>query len=109
MLVAAAAAWASAGARTYERLLVGALGLGRSCGSFAVGTSYVSRWHSREQQGTALGLFGHGNIGTSLTHFLAPTALIAIGWLGVLKLWAMTLGVSAIAFWIMTCEIGRVT
>src|SRR3546814_3290145 len=72
-------------------LLVGALGLALSGGSFAVGTSYVSRWHSREQQGTALGIFGLGNIGTSLTHFLAPTALLALGWPGVLKIWALTL------------------
>src|SRR3546814_5519486 len=91
-----------ASATSYEMLLVGALGLGLSGGSFAVGTSYVSRWHSREQQGTALGIFGLGNIGTSLTHFLAPTALLALGWPGVLKIWALTLGVIAIAFWFLT-------
>src|SRR3546814_11444782 len=62
----------------------------------------ISRWHSREQQGTALGIFGLGNIGTSLTHFLAPTALLALGWPGVLKIWALTLGVIAIAFWFLT-------
>lgn len=102
MLVAAAAAWAMAGARTYEMLLVGALGLGLSGGSFAVGTSYVSRWHSREQQGTALGLFGMGNIGTSLTHFLAPVTMIAFDWSGVLRIWAVTLAVVALAFWFLT-------
>src|SRR3546814_6871751 len=77
MLIAAATTWLMASATSYEMLLVGALGLGLSGGSFAVGTSYVSRWHSREQQGTALGIFGLGNIGTSLTHFLAPPALLA--------------------------------
>src|SRR3546814_232260 len=77
MLAAAAATWAMAGASSYEMLLVGALGLGLSGGSFAVGTAYVSRWHGREQQGTALGLFGLGNIGTSLTHFLAPLPMDA--------------------------------
>src|SRR3546814_20662183 len=63
MLIAAATTWLMASATSYEMLLVGALGLGLSGGSFAVGTSYVSRWHSREQQGTALGIFGLGKIG----------------------------------------------
>src|SRR3546814_15209430 len=58
MLAAAVATWMMAGASSYAMLLVGALGLGLSGGSFAVGTSYVSQWHRREQQGTAPGLFG---------------------------------------------------
>lgn len=102
MLFAAAATWMMAGASSYEALLVGALGLGLSGGSFAVGTSYVSRWHSRAQQGTALGLFGMGNIGTSLTHFLAPATMVAFGWPGVLQIWAVTLAAVAIAFWFLT-------
>src|SRR3546814_18446096 len=77
MLAAAAATWAMAGASSYEMLLVGALGLGLSGGSFAVGTAYVSRWHGHEPQGNALGLFGLGNIGTSLTPFLAPIPMFA--------------------------------
>lgn len=102
MLVAAGATWAMAGAASYRMLLVGALGLGLSGGSFAVGTSYVSRWHSRERQGTALGFFGLGNIGTSLTHFLAPITLVAFDWPGVLKIWAVTLAIVALAFWFLT-------
>lgn len=102
MLVAAAAAWMTAGAKSYEMLLIGALGLGLSGGSFAVGTSYVSRWHSREQQGTALGLFGLGNVGTSLTHFLAPITMVAFDWPGVLRIWALTLALVAVAFWFLT-------
>lgn len=104
MLAAAAATWMMAGAQTYEMLLIGALGLGLSGGSFAVGTSYVSRWHSRGQQGTALGFFGLGNIGTSLTHFLAPMTLVALGWPGVLRIWAATLAVVAVAFWFLTSD-----
>lgn len=102
MLVAAGATWAMAGAASYQMLLIGALGLGLSGGSFAVGTSYVSRWHSREQQGTALGFFGLGNIGTSLTHFLAPITLVAFDWPGVLKIWALTLAIVALGFWFLT-------
>src|SRR3546814_206561 len=102
MLAAAVATWMMAGASSYAMLLVGALGLGLSGGSFAVGTSYVSRWHRREQQGTALGLFGLGNIGTSITHFLAPITMVAFGWPGVLRIWALVLAAVAIAFWFLT-------
>src|SRR3546814_12262042 len=79
MLIAAATTWLMASATSYEMLLVGALGLGLSGGSFAVGTSYVSRWTSRDQQGTALGIFRRGNTGTTLTPFPAPTAMLARG------------------------------
>src|SRR3546814_14079132 len=83
MLAAAAATWMMAGAKSYEMLLIWALGLGLSGGSFAVGTSYVSRWFRREQQVTALGLFGMGNAGHSITHVLAPMTMInrkSVGW-----------------------------
>jgi NNP family nitrate/nitrite transporter-like MFS transporter len=49
----------------------------------------------------ALGLFGMGNLGTSLTHFLAPMALLAFDWPGVLRIWAVTLGLVAIGFWFL--------
>ena len=38
-----------------------ALFVGIAGGSFAVGIAYVSRWYSKERQGTALGIFGMGN------------------------------------------------
>src|SRR3546814_7372693 len=80
MLIAAATTWLMASATSYEMLLVGALGLGLSGGSFAVGTSYVSRWHSREQQGTALGIFGLGNIGRSEEHTSELQSLMRISY-----------------------------
>ena len=47
--------------------------------SFAIGVSSTSRWFTNDQQGTALGLFGIGNIGQSIAMFGAP--VIAL-WLG---------------------------
>jgi MFS transporter, NNP family, nitrate/nitrite transporter len=43
-------------------MLLAGLGLGIAGGSFAVGVSYVSRWYPKEKQGTALGIFGVGNV-----------------------------------------------
>src|SRR3546814_19263501 len=43
-----------------------------------------------------------GNICTSLTHFLAPVTMIAFDWSGVLRIWAVTLAVVALAFWFLT-------
>lgn len=43
--------------------------------SFAVGIGYTSVWYPKEWQGRALGIFGMGNAGASLTTFLAPSLL----------------------------------
>ena len=69
-------------------LLAFGLGLGLAGGAFAVGMVYVSAWFPREKQGTALGLFGMGNVGAAVTKFLAPFVLVAWGWQGVAELWA---------------------
>src|SRR3546814_11672527 len=79
MLAAAVATWMMAGASSYAMLLVGAPGLGLSGGSFAVGTSYVSRWHRREQQGTALGLFGLAIGRASCRERVCQYVLISVG------------------------------
>ena len=46
-------------------LLLGML-LGLGGASFVVGNAHVSSWYPKSKQGTALGLFGLGNIGISL-------------------------------------------
>ena len=53
---------------------------GLAGGSFAVGIAYVSRFFPAEKQGTALGIFGVGNVGAAVTKFLAPFVLLAWGW-----------------------------
>ena len=49
------------------------------CGgtSFSVGVAFTSKWFRAEQQGTALGIYGMGNIGHSIAVFGAP-ALVAL-------------------------------
>lgn len=43
--------------------------------SFAVGVAYTSLWYPKEWQGRALGIFGIGTAGASITPFIAPSLL----------------------------------
>ena len=102
MLAAAVATFLLVFATTYTQMLIAALGLGVAGGSFAVGVAYVSRFFPAARQGTALGIFGIGNVGAAVTKFLAPFALIAWGWQSVALIWAAVLAVTAIVFWFTT-------
>ena len=104
MLGAAAATFLLSYASTFAEMLVAALGVGLAGGSFAVGVTYVSRFYPPEKQGTALGIFGAGNVGAAVTKFLAPFVLIAWGWQVATQLWALALVVMAIAFWFLTSD-----
>jgi NNP family nitrate/nitrite transporter-like MFS transporter len=102
MLSAAAATWMLSWAYSYETFLVAALGVGIAGGSFAVGITYVSKWYPKEKQGTALGIFGMGNVGAAVTKFLAPFVMVAYGWQTVAHLWAVGLAIMAVAFFFLT-------
>ena len=102
MLAAAVATWLLTYATTYPQMLVAALGVGIAGGSFAVGIAYVSRWYPTEKQGTALGIFGVGNVGAAVTKFIAPFVLVAYGWQTVAQVWAVGIAVMAIIFWFST-------
>jgi NNP family nitrate/nitrite transporter-like MFS transporter len=102
MLGAAVATFLLAYAHTYAQMLIAALGVGLAGGSFAVGVAYVSRFFPTERQGTALGIFGVGNVGAAVTKFLAPFVLLSWGWQSVAQLWAVALVVMAVIFWFTT-------
>jgi NNP family nitrate/nitrite transporter-like MFS transporter len=82
-------------------MLAAALGAGIAGGSFAVGVAYVSRWYEPAKQGTALGLFGLGNVGAAVTHFAAPLVMLGFGWQTVARMWALVLAGTAVAFWLV--------
>jgi len=86
----------------YPTFLLAALGVGLAGGSFSVGVAYVAKWFSKEKQGTALGIFGAGNVGAAVTKFLAPTIMVAYGWKTVALVWAAALAVTAIVFFLFT-------
>ncbi|HXF86971.1 MAG TPA: MFS transporter [Xanthobacteraceae bacterium] len=102
MLSSAVATFLLAYAQTYPQMLLAALGVGISGGSFAVGIAYVSRWYPVEKQGTALGIFGVGNVGAAVTKFLAPYVLVAYGWQTTAQVWAVAIAVMGIVFWLTT-------
>ncbi len=102
MLSAAVATWLLTFAYSYPTFLLAALGVGIAGGSFAVGITYVSKWYPTEKQGTALGIFGAGNVGAAVTKFLAPFIMVAYGWKAVANIWALSLVAMAIAFWLLT-------
>ena len=98
MAAAAVATWAVTTATTYTGFLWAALGVGVAGGGFAVGIAYVSRWYPQERQGTALGIFGMGNVGAAVTKFCAPWVMVAFGWQAVVQIWAAVILVTSILF-----------
>ncbi|GHF52975.1 NNP family nitrate/nitrite transporter-like MFS transporter [Deinococcus metalli] len=77
MLVTAAFSLALAYANGYSLLLALALGVGLAGVSFAIGNAWIAQWVPTARQGLALGTFGAGNAGASITKLLAPL-LIAL-------------------------------
>jgi NNP family nitrate/nitrite transporter-like MFS transporter len=102
MVSAAIATFLLTFAYDYPTFLIAALGVGIAGGSFAVGIAYVSKWFPKEKQGTALGIFGAGNVGAAVTKFLAPVVMVAFGWKAVAQLWALGLLIMAVVFWLTT-------
>ncbi|MFC0199750.1 MFS transporter [Paracoccus rhizosphaerae] len=102
MLTAAVATFALGWASTYPQVLIAALGVGVAGGSFAVGVAYVSRFYDDGRQGTALGIFGVGNVGAAVTKFVAPFVMVAVGWQATAQIWAVALAVTAILFWLLS-------
>ena len=86
----------------YPTFLLAALGVGISGGSFSVGIAYVAKWFPKGTQGTALGIFGAGNVGAAVTKLAAPTVMVAYGWQGVALVWAAALALIAVLFFVMT-------
>ncbi|RZU54442.1 NNP family nitrate/nitrite transporter-like MFS transporter [Krasilnikovia cinnamomea] len=85
LLFTAIPAYLVSQAHSYGALLLYAFLVGFAGNSFTVGISWVSAWTPRERQGFALGVFGAGNVGASVTKFIGPaliTAVPVVGWAG---------------------------
>jgi NNP family nitrate/nitrite transporter-like MFS transporter len=102
MLSAALATWLLSYAHTYPQFLLAALGVGLAGGSFSVGVAYVSKFFGKAKQGTALGIFGAGNVGAAVTKFAAPFVMLAFGWQTVAQVWASVLAVIALVYFVTT-------
>jgi NNP family nitrate/nitrite transporter-like MFS transporter len=102
MLVTAVCTWLLSSVETYEIFLVAALGVGLAGGSFIVGVTYTSQWFEKERQGTALGIFGAGNVGAAVTNFGAPFLVIAFGWEETAQIYAVILAIMAVSFFVLS-------
>ncbi len=99
-------------ATQYWQYLVLGLFIGLAGTSFAVGIAYTSAWFPQRLQGTALGIFGAGNTGASLTKLLAPALMTVIpvggiglvpgGWRFVPFVYAIAVLVAAGIYWTFT-------
>jgi MFS transporter, NNP family, nitrate/nitrite transporter len=98
MLAVAAPAFWVTHTSSYHSLLAVAFFLGLAGSSFAVGVPFVSRWYPQERQGSALGIYGIGNIGQSAAVFGGPLLAVAVGLDNVFRGMAALLVVWAIAF-----------
>lgn len=85
------------------------LGFGIVGASFAAGVAYVSAWYPPSKIGTALGIFGTGNVGAAVTGSCGPLLLQWLtergshpeGWRTLPKLYAGVLVIMAIVFALM--------
>src|SRR5262245_54356131 len=71
-LIVAVPAWLTPSAATYRDVVVCAFFLGLAGSVFAAGVGFSSRCFPAAMQGTALGIYGLGNMGNSATVFLGP-------------------------------------
>lgn len=98
---------------SYGALLVLAFLVGFAGNAFSSGIAWNSAWQPREHQGFALGLFGAGNVGASVTKFIGPPLIagtagatyfgvIEGGWRLVPVVYAVLLVVMAALLWFGT-------
>ena len=107
MLAVVVPTWLLSYATQYWQYLVLGLFVGVAGGSFAVGIAYTSAWFSKERQGTAMGIFGAGNAGSSLTKFAAPLIIAASAagsWRAVPQVYAVAMLAMAVVFWFLTYD-----
>ena len=112
MLAVVIPCWLLTYATEYWHFLALGLFVGVAGGSFAVGIAYTSAWFSKERQGTAMGIFGAGNAGSSLTKFIAPLIIAAsatASWRAVPKVYAVAMLVMALVFWFLRPRMTRCT
>ena len=64
---------------SYMSLVLWGFVVGAAGTSFSVGVAFTSKWFRAEQQGTALGIYGMGNIGQSIAVFGAPALVVFTG------------------------------
>jgi NNP family nitrate/nitrite transporter-like MFS transporter len=96
--------WLISYATEFWHFLVLGLFVGLAGGSFSVGTPYVARWFDRKHQGFAMGVYGAGNSGAAVNKFVAPALVVAYGWVLVPQVYAASMLVMAVLFWLFSYD-----
>lgn len=99
MLVTAPALFLLPFMSAYSHYLILGAWLGLGGASFAIGLRYVIPWFDRHHQGTAMGVYGAGDIGAALTLIITPLIVREIGWESTGPFWGIVLILSAFLFW----------
>src|SRR6185503_9597464 len=100
-------------ATTFGELMVCAFFFGIAGNSFSIGIAWNAAWSARERQGFALGVFGAGNVGASVTKLIGPAVIALVpagttvafvpgGWRFVPVLYAALLVVMAVVLWLVS-------
>lgn len=99
---------------SYYELLACALLYGVAGNAFSVGIAWTAAWYPKERQGTALGIFGAGNVGASVTKLVGPVLIAAVpasgffggtipgGWRFIPVMYAALLVLMAAAVWVLS-------
>jgi NNP family nitrate/nitrite transporter-like MFS transporter len=96
--------WLIGEATKYWQFLFLGLFIGIAGAAFSVGIAYTSKWFDDDKQGFAMGIFGSGNAGAAVTKFIAPSLVLAYGWQMVPRVYAVSMIVVVIIYWIFTYE-----
>ncbi|MGC4152329.1 MAG: nitrate/nitrite transporter [Propionicimonas sp.] len=119
LAVTAVPAYFVSTAHSYGVLLVLAFLVGFAGNLFSVGIAWNAAWFGRDRQGFALGLFGAGNVGASVTKFIGPPLIAGTagttfvfgvqgGWRLVPVIYAVLLLVLAVLTWLIVPRHDRV-
>jgi MFS transporter, NNP family, nitrate/nitrite transporter len=106
-------------ATEYWHLLVLAGFFGLAGNSFSIGIAWCAAWFPKERQGLALGIFGAGNVGASVTKLFGPMLIalvpatgfldgaIAGGWRFIPVVYAVLLSVMALTVFLLAPKVDR--
>ncbi len=110
LLLTAIPAAAIGFSNSYTQLLFLGLFLGLGGTTFSVGIGFTSKWFTPDQQGTALGVYGMGNIGQSIAVFGAPVLALTFGsWRQVFFIFAAIAVLWAIVFYLFARDAASIS
>lgn len=98
MLASIVPAVSMAWVQNFPQLLLCGFFTGIALAVFSIGVGFVSRWYPPQQQGTALGIYGAGNVGQSLAAYGSPVLVGALGYAWGFWMFALLLTVWMVIF-----------